>query len=50
MVAVCEQGYWMHEMSCYCGPHIGHQFPLWVLFYSVSFFCRNLTHALGTWS
>ena len=33
MVAVCEQGYWMHEVSCYHGPHIGHQFLSKVLLF-----------------
>ena len=27
-----EQCYWMHEVYCYHGPHIGCQFLLWVLF------------------
>ena len=45
--AVCEQGYWMHEVSCYHGSHIGCQFLSWVLFLGVSSFYINFTCALG---
>ena len=41
MVTVCEQCYWMHEVSYYCGPHIGCQFLSCGFFVSLY---RNLMH------
>ena len=46
MIAMCEQWYWMHEGSYYCGPHIGCQFVTVFVSFYMETYLMHWTHRI----